>query len=135
MPANTWLLILNALLLAIINNLTEVAPANAVRSEGYFFIYSPAELDCDRSYTQLDIVESPIGRQPAAIFCSKLEQGEPLSLGELRRDQLKQRRGIPWGSPYEVSDYLCRDRGSGFETVCLYPTAAENLGWYFIQSP
>lgn len=129
MPANIWLLILNALLFTLLDSFTGLVPALAVRTEGPFSIYSPAELDCERNYTQLDIVESSIGRQPAVIFCSKLEQGEPLSLSELRRDQIKRQRNIPWSEPYQVDDYLCRDRGSGFETICLYPDAAENLDW------
>ena len=136
MSANIWLLILNALLLALLDGFARSVPVLAVRTEGAFSIYSPTELDCERSYTQLDIVESSIGRQPAVVFCSKLEQGEPLSLSELRKDQLeKQRRLLSWGTPYQVDDYFCRDRGSGFETVCLYPSAAENLDWYFIESP
>lgn len=139
MSANARLFAVGTPLIAIIHGLVTQSPAIAVTADGPFTVYRPSEVDCDQKFTQLDLVESRAGRQPASTFCSTLAQEVPFALNELRNDVIQvereQYRESPWSAPYQVGDVLCRDRGSGLEVVCVSPDAAERLHWLTIQTP
>ncbi|NEO61662.1 MAG: hypothetical protein F6J98_14970 [Moorea sp. SIO4G2] len=52
----------------------------------------------------------------------------PLSgLIEERQESTPNRQTTPWGTPYQLDENVCRDRGT--DTVCLTPTGATNLRW------
>jgi len=132
--AKLGLLSLSTLLFNLLGGVFRSQLAIAATTDGPYTIYNPSEVDCSQSYTQLDLVELSIGRQPISVFCSNLSQNEPIATSELLADQQAQREAVPWGAPYSVEGYVCRDRSIG-ETVCFYPDAAERVEPLFIQTP
>lgn len=123
----------SVLLVGFLASLVGNAPASAVSKDGYYFIYSPAEVDCSQTYNALHLVELSQGRESAFVFCSKLAQGNLVRLQELQADEF--RLNFPWSVPYNVGDYVCRDRASGYEVVCLFPEAAQDASWWFTETP